>query len=92
MKTEMIRALRGALLRACMELYPGPAMLSTLRWIGETFGSTLSEIEVQLAYFEGHGWIRIVNVELIGVPDKQITLTPAGVDVATGIDPEKPIL
>lgn len=92
MQTETIRALRSALLRACLELYPRVAMLSTLRWIGESFGATDREVELELAYFEGHCWVRITEVDLIGVPDKQIVLTATGVDVARGIDPAKPIL
>lgn len=92
MKNERLRAIRGAILRACLELYPRPTMLSMLDWFCQTIGSDRDEIATELAYFEGRGWIRTAEITIIGRKDTKIDLTPDGVDTARGIDPKEPIL
>lgn len=92
MKNEAARALRGSILRACLQMYPRPTMFSTLRWITDTFGADDEDIEKEIAYLEGRQWLKTRPIEIIGRKDTRVELTSDGVDVARGIDPKAPII
>ena len=92
MKHEATRALRRMILSCCADLYPRPTMLSTLRWLCAEHITDDDELEREIHYLSGHGWLRTAEIKVIGRVDTKIDLTSQGYDVAKGIDPKEPIL
>jgi DNA-binding MarR family transcriptional regulator len=90
--SDLIRMVRGAILVALAQAYPGPGFRHFLNYLVSDFGLTVETFDAQLKYLESRGWITTKPVRLVGRNDLRIDLTPDGYDVANGIDPQEPIL
>lgn len=92
MNAHNTRLLRGAILASMYKLYPQPTFLSGIKYVVSDFGLEESDLVRQLHYLRDRGWITMERYPILGRRDEKLTLTAVGVDVASGIDPDEPLL
>jgi len=91
-RLTLIDMLRGAILVQCRILYPSACFQSHLAKLAEGGGLSNDDFNLAIAWLRERGWIRTECRHILGREDVAVTLTAAGIDVATQIDPQTPIV
>lgn len=91
LKAEHQKLLRGAILSAAHQMFPQGLMKSTITYLADTFGVTEHELDREIGYLRVRGWIATEPIQVLGRPNMKITLTAAGYDIASNIDPANPV-
>ncbi len=90
-RARRLQMIRNGLLYAARQVYPESAVASVARVGLGALDVTAQEMREQIAYLRESGLIEVKGVGFLGRSETLIKLTPKGLDMADGLDPQNPL-